>query len=348
MISFLIDRYKNYRKQGYLNTPNTYSAPLAFVGAGSHSIGNLYPVIYYLGLPLQSIVTKTLSNAEKMALRFPNCSPTNDLKTVLDNKEIKGVMVCTQPKRHFQLAKQILESGKNLFIEKPPCSTSTELTQLIELAKKNNLTVVVGTQKRYATVYQLLKNNISPNGNYHFSYATGSYAKEETLLDLFIHPLDLALFLFGPIKSFELNSSKGKAEMTLQLLVQHENGYSGTLLLSTAHQWSRPLERLEVFDENGYYLSEQMRTLSFSKKPTTLMGVPLEKVFKQNQSTEFLYHNSGFIPMPEFNALKEQGYADVIECFAKLVNGKKTENHSSLEHLLLTYKWIEAIHQLIH
>ena len=36
----LIDKYKNYKKQRYLNSPSKYKSKFAFIGVGNHSINN--------------------------------------------------------------------------------------------------------------------------------------------------------------------------------------------------------------------------------------------------------------------------------------------------------------------
>lgn len=58
MIKELINRYKRIRTEHYLR--QTYKKQYAFVGMGNHSLTNLYPVLYYLGVPLKYIcVTST-------------------------------------------------------------------------------------------------------------------------------------------------------------------------------------------------------------------------------------------------------------------------------------------------
>ncbi len=44
---------------------------------------------------------------------------------------------------HYELAKAALENGKHVFIEKPFTSTSAQAEELIELAARKNLTIMV-------------------------------------------------------------------------------------------------------------------------------------------------------------------------------------------------------------
>ncbi|MEM6298651.1 MAG: Gfo/Idh/MocA family oxidoreductase, partial [Bacteroidota bacterium] len=175
MVEKLISRYKNYKKQRFLKQPERYQKHYAFVGAGGHSIDNLYPVLDFLAVPLKYIVTRSEANAERMAQRYQGASGTNELSKVLKDPAIAGVFVCTQPSAHFELAKKVLEAGKHLFIEKPPCLSLEELDELNSLSKANQVGAVVGLQKRYATVYDLLKKKIKDNIHYQFRYLTGIY-----------------------------------------------------------------------------------------------------------------------------------------------------------------------------
>ncbi|MBW8051210.1 MAG: hypothetical protein FVQ77_12890 [Cytophagales bacterium] len=53
IIKDIIEKYKNLRKQNYLNHPLNYKSKFAFIGVGNHSISNLYPCLDYLSVPLK-------------------------------------------------------------------------------------------------------------------------------------------------------------------------------------------------------------------------------------------------------------------------------------------------------
>ena len=66
---------------------------------------------------------------------IPGVHGTTSLREVLDDKEIRGVFVAATPSAHFTISRAVLESGKALFVEKPPCTSLDELDCLIETAK---------------------------------------------------------------------------------------------------------------------------------------------------------------------------------------------------------------------
>jgi predicted dehydrogenase len=56
---------------------------------------------------------------------------------------IDAIAVVTPVWTHYRLAKAALENGKHVFVEKPFTSTVSEATELIELAEKRNLKIMV-------------------------------------------------------------------------------------------------------------------------------------------------------------------------------------------------------------
>lgn len=339
MLDQLISRYKNYKKQGFLRQPERYTQKYAFVGAGGHSIDNLYPVLDFLAVPLRYVVTRQRQNAERMAQRYAGAKGTDSLEEVLRDPEVGGVFICTHPKLHFELVKQVLEAGKAVFVEKPPCFSTQELQTLGRLSEEAGKPCVVGLQKRYATVYELLRKEVKQPIQYQMRYLTGAYPEGDPLWDLFIHPLDLLVFLFGEAQLLSLQ----RAQDTLFVHLRHAGGTLGSLTLSTAYNWQAPTEWLEVQSSQGVFVAQQMQSLAFTPAPKKVLGVPLEKVLPQPLSTQQLYHNSGFVPLRQFNPLYAHGYKGAIETFLGLSEGKKAENRSSPRALKATFELLEGL-----
>ena len=74
---------------------------------------------------------------------YPNARATCDVSEVLCSPHIDAVAVITPVWTHFELAKTALENGKHVFVEKPFTSTAAQAEQLIELAAKKHLTIMV-------------------------------------------------------------------------------------------------------------------------------------------------------------------------------------------------------------
>jgi predicted dehydrogenase len=74
---------------------------------------------------------------------YPGVHLTTELRDVLTSPDIDAVAVITPVWTHFDLAKAALENGKHVFVEKPFTSTSAQAEELIEIAEKKNLKVMV-------------------------------------------------------------------------------------------------------------------------------------------------------------------------------------------------------------
>ena len=74
---------------------------------------------------------------------YPGLEVTNDSCELLESTQIDAVAIITPVWTHFELAKKALENGKHVFVEKPFTSTSAQAEELIELAEKKHLKLMV-------------------------------------------------------------------------------------------------------------------------------------------------------------------------------------------------------------
>jgi predicted dehydrogenase len=74
---------------------------------------------------------------------YADLEVTTDLSRILTSPHVDAVAVATPVRTHFELAKAALENGKHVFVEKAFTTTSEQARQLIELAEKKNLRIMV-------------------------------------------------------------------------------------------------------------------------------------------------------------------------------------------------------------
>jgi len=73
----------------------------------------------------------------------PGVQVTGDVSEIVRSPHIDAVAVITPVWTHFEFAKLALENGKHVFVEKPFTSTSSEASQLIDLAAARKLQIMV-------------------------------------------------------------------------------------------------------------------------------------------------------------------------------------------------------------
>ncbi len=334
----IIEILKNVRKQNYLQI--NYKNKYAFVGIGNHSINNLYPIINYFRVPLKYIVVKSNKNAALIDSNFKGIIGTTEFNAVLNDPEIKGIFICTNPQNHFDLVKKGLEHNKFVFVEKPPCTTKQELDELIEVEKNSQGTCLVGMQKRYAPIILFLKKNLSNNIiSYNYRFTTGAYPEGDSVLDLFIHPLDIIAHIFGKFTIASIQISK-KDTYFIHLL---HNGFIGSIELSTSYTWKNAEEKLIINTESGIYEMKNMEDLTFQNKSKTIFSIPLEKVIKMDNYTQVLFNRNNFNPIQENNQLVTSGYFNEIKNFINLCENKKGKNLTTLSEMKLTFDLIFSL-----
>jgi predicted dehydrogenase len=83
---------------------------------------------------------KSLRRAQQA---YPQLRVTSNADDLLTATDIDAIAVVTPVWTHFELAKKALENGKHVFVEKPFTSSTAQAEELIELAERKNLTVMV-------------------------------------------------------------------------------------------------------------------------------------------------------------------------------------------------------------
>src|SRR5437016_4064366 len=73
----------------------------------------------------------------------PAVHATSNPDEVMRSSEIDAVAIVTPVSTHYELAKKALENGKHVFVEKPFTATSAQAEELIELADRKNLQIMV-------------------------------------------------------------------------------------------------------------------------------------------------------------------------------------------------------------
>src|SRR4029078_9994132 len=75
--------------------------------------------------------------------------------------DVSGVVIATAVPTHYPLAKQALEAGKHVFVEKPPAMRATEIDELVDLAADRDLVLMPGHLLLYHPGVHKLKELIA-------------------------------------------------------------------------------------------------------------------------------------------------------------------------------------------
>jgi UDP-N-acetylglucosamine 3-dehydrogenase len=123
---------------------------------------------------------------------------------MLKDRNIDGVFVCTPTATHFEIAKKIIQQKKSVFVEKPMTYKSEEGTQLLELAKKNDVLLTCGYIERFNPAVEGVKDFVKSKKygelimlEFHRENRMPLHIKDVGIIyDTSVHDIDTAMWLF--------------------------------------------------------------------------------------------------------------------------------------------------------
>lgn len=153
---------------------------------------------------LKLICDNNESVLENFRAQYPGIDTCLALSDVVSEKEVKGVVIATPAETHYVLAKEALLAGKHVYVEKPLVLVEKEAQELIDIAEKNNLVLMVGHLLQYHPVFIKLKEMARSGelGRINYIYSNrlnlGKIRREENILWSFApHDISMILSLTG-------------------------------------------------------------------------------------------------------------------------------------------------------
>jgi predicted dehydrogenase len=92
---------------------------------------------------LATICDQNSDALQRAKQAYPGLEVTTDFSELLNSPRIDAIAVVTPVWTHFDLAKAALQNGKHVFVEKPFTSTPQQAEELIELAERKRLKIMV-------------------------------------------------------------------------------------------------------------------------------------------------------------------------------------------------------------
>lgn len=92
---------------------------------------------------VHAVCDKSPSALARLRRAHPGIQAVSDPREILRSPDVDAVAVITPVWTHYELAKEALENGKHVFVEKPFTSNVRQAEELIELAARKKLTIMV-------------------------------------------------------------------------------------------------------------------------------------------------------------------------------------------------------------
>ena len=139
---------------------------------------------------------------DRVRKSHPAIAVTTDPADILNNPAIDAVAIVTPVSHHFPLAKQALENGKHVFVEKPFTRNVAEAKELIDLAARKKLLIMVDHTFLFSSAVQKIRELIDTDvlGNLYYYDSTrvnlGLFQRDSNVVwDLAPHDLSIMDYL---------------------------------------------------------------------------------------------------------------------------------------------------------
>ncbi|HXB59460.1 MAG TPA: Gfo/Idh/MocA family oxidoreductase [Candidatus Acidoferrales bacterium] len=117
---------------------------IAIIGCGKIADQHIAAIRRIPGCEVVAACDREELMARQLAERFKVAGVFSDAQQMLKTVSPDVVHITTPPQGHFALAKQCLEAGSNVYLEKPFTVTAPEAEELIRFAKKSGLKITAG------------------------------------------------------------------------------------------------------------------------------------------------------------------------------------------------------------
>ena len=174
---------------------------IAVIGAGNWGI-NLVRNLSELSV-LSHVVEKNSELTNQIEKDFPEAQCLENYDSLI-NDEIDAVAIATPAQSHFDIASKFLETGKDVFIEKPMTLSSKEAEGLVSIAEENDSILMVGHMLMYQPAITFIKSYLDEGhiGKiYHIHQERLKLGRvrtaENVVWSLGVHDIAVLLYLVG-------------------------------------------------------------------------------------------------------------------------------------------------------
>lgn len=153
---------------------------------------------------LRAIVDNSPTMLEQCRQEFGPMDYRLSYQSLLSDKDLSAVHVCTPNATHFELASAFLRKGKHVMVEKPLALRSREAFGLVRLAKENRSVLCTGHVHRFNNGVNALRETVASGllGDiYYVRFRWTGYLppqkERDVITDLAPHPFDICNNILG-------------------------------------------------------------------------------------------------------------------------------------------------------
>jgi len=210
----------------------------------------------YAGLEethLAAVADVDLDRAKQVAESFP-CPAFSSHRDLIGRVDAVSVVVPTP--EHYQVARDFLEAGIHVLVEKPMTATLEEADSLIRLAKARNLILQVGHLERFNPAVVAARRHVSQPlfvESHRLASFTERGTEVDVILDLMIHDIDIILSLVpSPLEDLRVGGVRVLTPRTDIANVRLEFANGCTANVTASRISAKRMRKIRIFQPDSY------------------------------------------------------------------------------------------------
>jgi predicted dehydrogenase len=234
-------------------TVNSLAPKMAVVGVGY--LGQFHAEKYAAleETNLVAVVDMEPTRAQQTAEAF-SCQGCSSHRDLIGKVDAASVVVPTRD--HFRVARDLLEAGIHVLVEKPMTVALEEADSLIQLAKANNLVLQVGHLERFNPAVVAAREYVQQPlfvESHRLASFTERGTEVDVILDIMIHDIDIILSLVPyPLEDIRVGGVKVLTPHTDIATVRLEFA-NGCIANVTASRISaKKMRKIRIFQPDSY------------------------------------------------------------------------------------------------
>lgn len=256
---------------------------LAVIGAGNFTKMTAMPALAAAGAPVKVVVSSGGVTGTSLAKKYSIPLSSTDYSAVLNDPDVRGVIITTRHNLHAAQTVAALQAGKHVLVEKPLCLSAEELRQIeaaMALVRGNpgdsppsGPRVTVGFNRRFSPHAQKMRSLLCDAGPVSIiaTMNAGAIPANHWVHDPVVgggrligeacHFVDLAIFLSGSLVTEVSATVLDGATDTASILLRHENGSATVVNYFANGHRDVSKERVEVYSQGRVLLLDNFREL---------------------------------------------------------------------------------------
>jgi len=265
------------------------------IGAGRHASRLIYSCFPLL--PGAQVVANCDLDEERaihIARLYGIERSYTDYRLMLEQEKPDGVMICVGADFHARTAVELLDADYHVYTEKAPALDLEQCRAMLHAQRRSGKVCMTAFKKRFAPAYVKAKavierEDFGQPALLTITRTSGHWREGEDSVNTYlrensIHVVDLAAYLFGPVKRV---AATARPIATAVLTLEYANGGIGTVAVTDRMSYARGWEVVTAVGSGGICLqvdnSVEMNAFKFDQpiaahKPEFVAGTSLSAV----------------------------------------------------------------------